>query len=212
MQEVVLDIINQLGYLGIFFLITVENIFPPIPSEVILTFGGFLTTCTELHVWGVSLAATGGSVAGALILYYLGSKLNARRLAELFAGKWGKLLRLDMNDLRKAENWFVRHEKKAVFICRFVPVVRSVISLPAGMAKMHLGAFLGLTILGSFLWNVVLVFLGRLAGSAWEKIAGYMDLYTVVVLLLIIAAAIVPGVRFYKRRFSKPPEKNNERN
>ena len=210
MQEVILGIISQYGYLGIFLLITVENIFPPLPSEVILTFGGFLTTYTKLNVWGVSIAATGGSVAGALILYVIGYKLKARGIAQIFSGKVGKYLRLSKADLKLAESWFIRHENKAVFFCRFVPIVRSLISLPAGMAKMSLITFLGLTVIGSFLWNAVLVILGRIAGSAWEAVVGYLDLYSMVVLIVFILAAMVLGARFIKKRFFKPEKSKEE--
>ncbi|NLM51802.1 MAG: DedA family protein [Firmicutes bacterium] len=210
MQEIILSIISQFGYLGIFLLITVENIFPPIPSEVILTFGGFLTTYTSLNVLGVSVAATGGSVAGALILYLIGYQLKAKRIAQLFDGKAGKFLRLSKKDLKMAESWFVRHEKKAVFLCRFVPIVRSLISLPAGMAKMRFSTFLGLTILGSFLWNVVLVLLGRLAGSAWEAVVSYLDIYTTAVLVIFILVAIILAARFLKKRFKWENDKGEQ--
>ncbi|HBC95001.1 MAG TPA: alkaline phosphatase [Pelotomaculum sp.] len=201
MQEIILDIINQFGYIGIFLLITIENIFPPIPSEVILTFGGFLTTYTNMNVWGVIIAATIGSVVGAIILYIIGRILNADRLARLFDSRLGKLLRLKKEDVRKAERWFLKHGNKAVFFCRFVPIVRSLISIPAGVAKMQLCPFLSLTAIGTFIWNVVLVFLGRVAGNAWETIAGYVDVYTMIALAAFVLIAIVVGAIFIKKRF-----------
>ena len=201
MQEIILDIINQFGYIGIFLLITLENIFPPIPSEVILTFGGFLTTYTNMNVWGVIIAATIGSVVGAIILYIIGRILNAERLARLFDSRLGKLLRLKKEDVRKAERWFLKHGNKAVFFCRFVPIVRSLISIPAGVAKMQLSPFLSLTVIGTFIWNVVLVFLGKIAGNAWEKIAGYVDVYAMIALAVFVLIAIVVGAIFIKKRF-----------
>ncbi len=201
MQEIILDIINHFGYIGIFLLITIENIFPPIPSEVILTFGGFLTTYTSMNVWGVIIAATIGSVAGAIILYIIGRILNAERLARLFGSRLGKLLRLKKDDVRKAERWFLKHGNKAVFFCRFVPIVRSLISIPAGVAKMQLWPFLSLTVIGTFIWNVVLVFLGRIAGNAWETIAGYVDVYAMIALAAFVLIAIIVGASFIKKRF-----------
>lgn len=201
MQEIILDIINQYGYLGIFLLITIENIFPPIPSEVILTFGGFLTTYTNLQIWGVILSATIGSVAGAIILYIIGRILNAERLAQLFDSKLGKLLHLKKEDVGQAESWFSKHGSKAVFFCRFVPIVRSLISIPAGIANMPLLPFLGLTLIGTFIWNVILVYLGRFAGNAWETIAGYVDVYAMIALAVFALIAVILIAIFIKQRF-----------
>ncbi|MEL7566739.1 MAG: DedA family protein [Dehalobacterium sp.] len=201
MHEIILDMINQFGYLGIFLLITIENIFPPIPSEVILTFGGYLTRYTNMNVWGVIIAATIGSTMGAIILYIIGRILNAEPLARLFDSKLGKLLRLKKEDVRKAERWFVKHGNKAVFFCRFVPIVRSLISIPAGAAKMKLCPFLSLTVIGTFIWNVVLVFLGRIAGNAWETIAGYVDVYATIALAVFVLITPVVGAIFIKKRF-----------
>lgn len=201
MQETIINMINQFGYIGIFLLIMMENIFPPIPSEVILTFGGFLTTYTNMNVWGVIVAATIGSVTGAIILYIIGRILNAERLARLLDSRLGKLLRLNKEDVVKAERWFLKHGNKAVFFCRFVPIVRSLISIPAGVAKMQLGPFVSLTVIGTFIWNIVLVFLGRLAGNAWETIAGYVDVYAMIAMTVFVLLAIVIGAIFIKKRF-----------
>lgn len=201
MQEIILDIINQYGYIGILLLIAIENIFPPIPSEIILTFGGFLTTYTDMNVWGVIIAATIGSVVGATVLYSIGRALNAERLARLVDSRLCRLLRLKKEDIRKAEKWFLKHGNRTVFFCRFVPIVRSLISIPAGMAKMQVGPFLGLTVLGTLIWNVVLVFLGRIAGNTWETIAGYVDVYAMIALAAIVLLILVLGAIFIKKRF-----------
>lgn len=203
MQEIIIEILNQFGYLGIFLLITIENIFPPIPSEVILTFGGFMTTYTKMNVWGVILAATAGSVMGAIILYVIGRVLNAERLERLFDSKLGKLLRLKKEDVSKAEKWFLKRGSKAIFFCRFVPIVRSLISIPAGVARMKFSSFLTLTVIGTFIWNVVLVFLGRIAGNAWETIAHYVDIYSMVAAAFFALVAIVIVAIFVKKRFLK---------
>jgi membrane protein DedA with SNARE-associated domain len=200
MQEIILNFINQFGYRGIFILIAIENIFPPIPSEVILTFGGFLTTRTDMNVWGVIIASIMGSMVGAIVLYIIGRKLNAERFVRFFGGRLGKLLHLKLEDVGEAERWFMKHGNKAVFFCRFVPVVRSLISIPAGMAKMKMFPFLVLTAIGSFIWNVMLVFLGRIAGNAWETIAGYVDVYAAIALIVFVLIVIVMGAIFIKKR------------
>ena len=157
MQGWIIQIVNQFGYFGIALLIAVENIFPPIPSEVILTFSGFLTTVTDLKIWGVVLSATVGSVLGAVILYCVGRLISPQRLECLLDGKPGKILHLKKEDIHRAGSWFAKRGSLTVFFCRFIPVVRSLISIPAGMAKMKIGMFLLLTALGTFLCNIVLV-------------------------------------------------------
>ena len=121
MQAWIIEMMNQFGYLGVAGLIALENIFPPIPSEVILTFGGFMTTYTTLGVWGVIAAATVGSVIGAIVLYGVGRFLKPDRLKKLLAGRLGRILRLDPDDIDDAIAWFNRKGYTAVFFCRFIP-------------------------------------------------------------------------------------------
>ncbi|MCG0275444.1 MAG: DedA family protein [Thermosediminibacteraceae bacterium] len=201
MQEIVIEIINQYGYIGICLLIAIENIFPPIPSEIILIFGGFLTTISNMNVWGTIVSATIGSVLGAIVLYTLGRKLNTERLERLFGGRIGKMLRLKKEDVKRAQKWFNRHGKKAVFFCRFIPVLRSLISIPAGISKMKLSTFLLLTASGTFIWNVVLVYLGRFAGEAWETFASYVDLYSIIAVAIFVFIALLPhSVKFFSSK------------
>lgn len=208
MQEWIIGIMNQFGLLGIFLLITIENIFPPIPSEVILTFGGFMTTPTDstITIWGVILTATLGSVFGAIILYGIGTLLSAERLGSILDGKIGKVLGFKKDDVYKTCDWFNKKGKITVLFCRCVPILRSLISIPAGMAKMKLGLFLVYTTVGSFVWNVILVYLGAAAGSSWEKIIQGTDTYktiTVVVLGAIAVAALVWYIKFRKKNSKK---------
>ncbi|MEG1381406.1 MAG: DedA family protein [Ruthenibacterium sp.] len=174
MRDVIFAVLGKYGYYGVFGLIAVENIFPPIPSEVILTFGGFLTTCTELTVWGVIFASTFGSMAGAAVLYGAGRLLRGQKLMALLGGKTGKMLHLEAEDVQKASAWFNRRGWPCVFYCRCVPIVRSLISIPAGMAEMRLLPFFVLTFCGSFLWNIVLVSLGAWAGESWGAVSAVM--------------------------------------
>lgn len=179
------DIINQFGYLGIIFLIAIENIFPPIPSEVVLAFTGFATITTSLKILPSILAATLGAVIGALILYALGRLLSVQRLENFLTGRWGKLLHLKPADLEKAAVFFNRHGGQAVFFGRFVPVVRSLISLPAGMAEYSFNRFVIFTSIGTLIWNTVLIWLGRLAGHAWPHFVSLFETYGKFALLLV---------------------------
>lgn len=199
----IVTLMDRFGYLGIAALIAVENIFPPIPSEVILTFGGFMTTYSSLGVWGVVLAATAGSVAGALVLYWVGRLLNAERLEKWLGGKLGRILHLRPDDVEKACVWFEKRGGKAVFLCRFIPIVRSLISIPAGMTRMNVPKFLALSAAGTFLWNLVLVNLGAFMGASWEKIADAIGVYASVVLVGIAAAFLAAAFLFYKKRLAK---------
>lgn len=199
----IVTLMDRFGYLGIAALIAVENIFPPIPSEVVLTFGGFMTTYSSLGVWGVVLAATAGSVAGALVLYWVGRLLNAERLEKWLGGKLGRILHLRPDDVEKACVWFEKRGGKAVFLCRFIPIVRSLISIPAGMTRMNVPKFLALSAAGAFLWNLVLVNLGAFMGASWEKIADAIGVYASVVLVAIAAAFLTAAFLFYKKRLAK---------
>lgn len=179
---------DDFGYLGVFLLIALENLFPPIPSEIILTFGGFMTTYSRLTVAGVVLAATAGSVAGAALLYAVGYWLDRDRMAGIVQ-RWGRWLRLTPKDVDKAYGWFEKRGVWAVLLCRLVPLIRSLISIPAGSTRMNFGLFLLLTTIGSFAWNVVLVLLGAAVGASWERIVSWMDLYS-----NIVYAALLIGV------------------
>ncbi|KZE36922.1 alkaline phosphatase [Bhargavaea cecembensis] len=202
MENWITDIMEQFGYVGVFVLIMVENVFPPIPSEVILTFGGFMTTASSLTKIGVIAAATAGSVAGAIILYYIGRLLDVERL-EKIVDRWGRVLRLTREDIHKADAWFDKYGPWTVFFCRLVPLIRSLISLPAGMSNMNIWLFLLLTTLGSLIWNTVLVSLGAAVGDNWEIIVHYMDIYSNIAYAIIAVlgiAAIIWYINFRRKR------------
>ncbi|MGM9921522.1 MAG: DedA family protein [Bhargavaea sp.] len=202
MENWITDIMEQFGYAGVFVLIMVENVFPPIPSEVILTFGGFMTTASSLTKIGVIAASTAGSVAGAIILYYIGRLLDVERLGKI-VDRWGRVLRLTREDIHKADAWFDKYGPWTVFFCRLVPLIRSLISLPAGMSNMNIWLFLLLTTLGSLIWNTVLVSLGAAVGDNWESIVHYMDIYSNIAYALIAVlgiAAIIWYINFRRKR------------
>ena len=203
MEEFVISIMNQLGYFGIFFLIFIENIFPPIPSEVVLLFGGFMTTYSKLNLFGMIIFSTLGSTVGAIVLYYIGKIFNKERLKKIVSGKIGKVLRLKASDIEKADKWFDTKGNKTVFFCRFIPVVRSLISIPAGMSEMIMSKFLLYTITGSLIWNTVLLFVGSKVGENWKKIEQIMSQYSHIILIILIIAFI--GFVIY--HFSKKKKK-----
>lgn len=179
---------DDFGYIGVFLLIALENLFPPIPSEIILTFGGFMTTYSHMTVAGVVLAATAGSVAGAAVLYAIGYWLDRDRMAAIVR-RWGRWLRLTPKDVDKAYQWFEKRGAWTVLLCRMIPLIRSLISIPAGSTRMNFGLFLLLTTVGSLIWNVALVMLGAAVGASWENIVTWMDVYS-----NVVYAALLIGV------------------
>lgn len=200
MQEFVFQVMDTYGYGGIFALILIENLFPPIPSEVILTFGGFMTTYTSMTPVGVVIVSTAGSVMGAVILYYAGHLIPGKRLEQLLNGKVGRMLHFEQEDVGDAAEWFEKRGMTAVFFCRCVPIVRSLISIPAGIAGMKMPPFLLLTTAGSLIWNTALIFAGAAAGASWEKILEVMDTYSGTVAGVIAAAAAGTILLHFRRK------------
>lgn len=203
MENFVIGIMNKFGYLGIFLLILLENLFPPIPSEVILTFGGFMTISTSMNVFGVILVSTIGSLLGAIILYYLGKILNKERINKIIKSKYGKLLRIKSKDIEMADKWFDTKGRKTVFFCRFIPVVRSLISIPAGMSEMQLPQFTIYTFFGSLIWNAVLILIGAFAGDKKDYILSLLDDVSNIVLTVLIVIFVVLIYKFYNTRIKK---------
>lgn len=203
MEQTIIEIMNSYGYLGIFLLIMLENLFPPIPSEVILTLGGFMTTYTSLNVVGVVIVSVLGSTLGAIILYLVGRIFNKDRLERIVEGKIGQVLHFKKEDIEMADSWFEKHGYLTVFFCRFIPIVRSLISIPAGMTRMKFAPFILLTIAGSTIWNTVLICLGRVAGESWQMISNYVDGYSKIVLVILVIVFIGFAIWFCKNRLMK---------
>ena len=197
MRQLVLELMGEYGNLAVFLLILVENLFPPIPSEVILTFGGVMTVCTDMTPVGVILFSTAGSLAGAVILYSVGRFLPDEVFRKLLCGRIGHLLHFRSEDVDLAKGWFRDRGRSAVFLCRLIPIVRSLISIPAGIARMPFVPFLVFTAAGSFLWNTVLVYAGRIAGDSWEKVSAafgvYSDLFLMIAGICIAFAVLFRG-------------------
>ncbi|HST40365.1 MAG TPA: DedA family protein [Conexibacter sp.] len=199
--EVARDAVTTAGYPGIFAAMVAENVFPPIPSEVVLPLAGFEVDAGELNFLLVVLAATLGSLAGALILYAIG--LYGGRPLTL---RWGKVLRVTAEDLDRAEDWFDRWGDWVVLVARVIPIARSLVSIPAGMMRMGLVRFIALTTIGSLVWNFILVFAGKQLGANWEDVTGTVEDYglplRIAVILLIVGGAAWLLLRRRKRAAS----------
>ncbi|EAF8335645.1 DedA family protein [Listeria monocytogenes] len=202
METWITSIMADFGYIGIFVLIMVENLFPPIPSEIILTFGGFMTTVTSLNVVMVIIVATLGSVVGAILLYKVASYFGKERLTKIVL-KYGRILRLKESDIERAESFFLKYGSWAVFLCRMIPLIRSLISIPAGMTKMKMSRFLILTTAGSLLWNTVLIGLGAVLGGSWNEIVVFMDSFSTIIYSVIAILVVVGLGYFFRARFKK---------
>jgi membrane protein DedA with SNARE-associated domain len=192
--ELARDAVTSAGYLGLFGAMLAENVFPPIPSEIVLPLAGFEVADGELSFVPTILAATAGSVAGAVVLYAVG----------LYGGrplvfKWGRVLRVTPRDLERAEGWFERWGDWVVLIARVIPIARSIVSIPAGLTRMPVGRFLLLTTLGTAVWNVILVGGGQQLGSNWEDISDLISRWADVMLVLSVIA-LVAGVVYLRRR------------
>lgn len=188
------DAVTDAGYPGVLAAMLAENVVPPIPSEIVLPLAGFEVHDGNLAFLAVLLAATAGSVLGALVLYAIG-RAGGRPLVL----RWGWVLRVDGTDLDRAEGWFRRWGDWVVLGARVVPLARSVVSIPAGTMRMPLGRFLLLTTAGSAVWNTLLVGLGWQLGANWEEVSDVVGRASKVVLVLAVLA-VVAAVAWLLRR------------
>lgn len=181
-----MNLISSTGYFGIVFLMFMENVFPPIPSEFIMPLAGFMAGEDKFSLIGVMIAGTLGTVLGALPLYYLGAKLGEDKLKK-FAGRHGRWLTLTPEDIDRADDWFDRHGAGAVLFCRLVPGIRSFISIPAGFNRMNIVSFLFFTFLGSAIWTSLLASAGYFLRTNFRQIGEYLDVATYIVFGVVIA-------------------------
>lgn len=187
-------IMEQLGGPGAGLLIALENLFPPLPSEVILPLAGFTASQGDLSLFGAIIWTTAGSLLGAVVLYYLGAWLGRERVRTLAR----KLPLVKVKDIDKTEDWFRSHENQTVFWARMVPIVRSLISIPAGIEKMPMRSFVAYTLAGSFIWNTALIMAGFLLGEQWHLVETYVGILQ----YLVLAAVVVATAIFVFRRVS----------
>lgn len=196
MASSVIAFISSAGYWGILLLMLVENVFPPIPSELIMPLAGFMVAQDKLTFFGATLAGMAGSVLGALPFYYAGKKLGEERVKR-FADRYGRWLTVSGQDIERASHWFHRHGGAAVFLCRLVPGVRSLISFPAGIADMNFVKFLFYTSMGAALWAGLLAYVGYALGSNFTKVGEYLDPVSWIVFGAIAASYIA---RVFRRK------------
>jgi membrane protein DedA with SNARE-associated domain len=186
MFDWVVTLLENGGYIGIFLLMLAENLFPPIPSELVMPLAGFLAAQGALSLPPSIVVGTAGSVVGALFWYWVGLRFGEERLRRL-AGRYGRWLTVSPEDVDTASAWFARNGGRVVFFGRMVPAVRTLISIPAGVARMPLASFLALTALGSALWTGALAVAGFLLESQYTRVAVWVNpLSTVVVMLLLL--------------------------
>ncbi|MEV0050910.1 DedA family protein [Saccharopolyspora shandongensis] len=179
-------LMDTIGGPGAGLAVALENLFPPIPSEVILPLAGFAASRGTMSLLGAILWTTLGSLVGAVVLYYLGAWLGRDRTRAIAA----KLPLVKVSDVDRTEAWFARHGTKAVFLGRMVPIFRSFISLPAGVERMRMPAFLLLTALGSLIWNTALVLAGYLLGQSWWIVESYVGIFQKVVVVAVVVAVV----------------------
>jgi len=200
----VVSVIDTLGPVGVGMLVALENLFPPIPSEVVLPVAGYVASPGGMSLGWAIFAATLGAVIGALMLYGLGAWLGRARLR-----RWLERIPLmEVEDLDHAEEWFARHGGLAVLVGRCVPVVRSLISIPAGVERMNLARFTLYTTVGSLVWNGGLVWAGHVLGSQWDDVGRYSDVlnavvYAVIALVVLRFVWTRTGSRGERRRAAR---------
>lgn len=203
MDQFIIQAMNHYGYLAIMVFVVLENILPFVPSELVLTFAGLMTTQSAMTVPGVILDATVLSVVGSLGLYGIGRFISEDKLAALVDTKLGRLLGFKKDDIYKSTEWFQKKGKYSVLFCRCVPVLRCLISLPAGTSKMNLPIFILFTFIGSLFWNLLLVNLGAAAGNNWEVIVHKLGFATSAIGAVVLCACGTAFLLFLKKRIKE---------
>jgi membrane protein DedA with SNARE-associated domain len=196
------DLMERLGAPGAGVAIAIENLFPPLPSEIILPLAGFAAAQGTFSLASALFWTTTGSVVGATALYWIGRILGRERTRALIKA----VPLVDVADADRTEAWFERHGKKAVFFGRMIPLFRSLISVPAGVTGMSLPLFLALTVTGSLIWNTLFIVAGYALGDNWARVAPYADAFQLLVIVAVVVAAVVfvvkrvRRIREYRRR------------
>ncbi len=198
------ELIATIGYPGIVLMMALENIFPPLPSEIVLPFAGALSAKGEMNFWGAVAAGTAGSLTGAVVLYavgYVAREAGVRRLVAAY----GKYVFISERDLDRGAAWFERYEEAVILFGRLIPIIRSIISFPAGYTRMRIPRFLFYTALGATAWNLVLTYVGRVLGENWEDIRDFLEPYQAATLaVLVLAVLAFFGWRVVHQRWQPP--------
>jgi membrane protein DedA with SNARE-associated domain len=183
------DVIESLGYLGVALLVIAENLFPPIPSEIVLPFAGFVARRGDGSVVVMVVASTIGSVVGALVLYAIAAAIGPERIHS-FVVRFGKWFGVKESDMVRAEEWFDRRSNAAVLVGRCVPLIRSLVSIPAGFRRMKFVPFITLTAVGSAVWNIALIGAGATLGDQWDRVGDYVGIFQWLVIAAIFGVIL----------------------
>jgi membrane protein DedA with SNARE-associated domain len=203
------QIILLLGYPGIALVMLVENIFPPIPSELVMPFAGFLTVDGRLNLPLAIVAGTSGSVLGAVVLYYIGRWAD-EPIVRRFLRRYGRWIMVSEADLDRVLGTFDRYGQPIVFFGRLIPIIRSLISVPAGMHRMPVGRFLLFTLLGSLIWTSLLTYAGVLLGENWPRILDFTKQYERLTLFIVLAAVVIfLAIRLYRNQRDSRTERSS---
>lgn len=193
----IITIISSTGYLGIFALMTVESALIPLPSEITMPFSGSLVALGRFNIWLVAVAGALGNLAGSLLAYALGF-WGQENVVRVIIKKYGKYLLISEHEVEKAEKWFLKYGELIVFTSRLMPVIRTFISLPAGIAKMNLVKFIIYTTVGSFLWSLILAYIGMVMGQNWRYLEVYFQKFDILIFIVLVLGA--GGYLFRKYR------------
>ena len=194
-----LSTISLLGYAGIFFLMMLESMIVPVPSEFVMPFAGFLVAQGTFSFLLVIIASTLGSITGSLIFYYIG-KTGGHRLVE----KYGKYVLVDAEDIRKTEEWFQKRGDLTVFLARLIPVVRHLISFIAGIGKMNVKKFSFYTVVGAAIWNAILAYIGYMLGQHWKEVSQYLEQLDIIIVIVLIVGCLYFAYRHITRKKKNP--------
>lgn len=198
MEQIVTNFISTWGYTAIAILILLENILPFIPSEIILTFAGLMSVKSELSLPLLFAISTIASLIGLLVLYYISRLLSETHLYK-FVDKYGKWIKLKGNDIERANDWFKKYGAIAVFVCRFIPVLRVLITIPAGINRMNVALFTILSLIGTTIWNFILIYLGKVLSGSWDTLMNGLHTYSYVMYVIILIAAICVLYKLFKK-------------
>jgi membrane protein DedA with SNARE-associated domain len=189
------DVIQTFGYPGVFVLIMLESTLIPIPSEIVMPFAGFIASQGEFSLPVILVINSVAAVLGSSVCYWIGVVGG-----KPFLVRYGKYFLIRQHDIARTEAFFARHGKKTIFIARFVPVIRHVISVPAGIARMPLGGFLLQTFLGATIWGGALIVLGYYLGANWEVVTTTLEHVSLPIKVILVLAVVALGIRFVVRR------------
>lgn len=202
-SEWVLVMMQELGLVGVALMMFLENVFPPIPSELIMPAAGFAAAMGQMNIIAVIIAGTVGSVLGAIPLYYLGTVFDETRLLKL-ATRYGKYFLIKPEDVTNAQIWFNKYGKAVIFFGRMIPAIRSLISIPAGMNRMPMLPFLILTAFGSAIWTTLLAYAGYVLGANYEKVEAFISpISKIVVVIVLLIGAVIAFFRIKSVFFDK---------